>query len=247
MRRLSRRSLPDRAAQYLREKQAAVAGGAPARSTWENARPTKAMGLVEGTLKGMVGKRARCMYCEDSRGTDIDHFWPMSRYRDRTFVWENLLWSCTDCNRHKLARFVVDEHGLPLLIDPTADDPWDYLFYDTRTGNITARFHVRPAMEDVRGKETVDSLPPLGNEAVVEGRLRTYRNIRKAVRTFLDQAPKDPAEARADLLESIRDNDDYGLVSWYFLRDGRDEPPFKDLRQRHRDVWEEIENLARPG
>lgn len=240
MRRLFRKELSAATTEYLRRKQAAIDGGSPPRATWESARTTKPMRPVVEALRAMVGKRGRCMYCEDSRGTDIDHFWPLARFKERTFLWENLLWSCADCNRHKLVRFLLDAQGAPLLIDPTADDPWDFLFYDTATGNITARYDLRVDGVDPRGKETMDAIPALGNEAVVDGRLRTVRNLKKAVRAFLRHGEEDVARARLDLLESIQDNDAYGLVGWYFRRDGQDESPFTELRSLHPEVWGEI-------
>jgi hypothetical protein len=69
----------------------------------------------------------QCMYCGDT-GTEIDHFEPISRNPLRTFDWLNHLLACVNCNsRAKLAAFPIDAHGHPLLIDPTAEDPFDHL------------------------------------------------------------------------------------------------------------------------
>ena len=243
MHRLYRKDLPSVAAKFLRRNQAAVDAGSSPRPTWEKARKAQRMKDVVGALLAMVGRRGRCMYCEDSRGTDIDHFWPLVLFKERTFVWENLLWSCSDCNRHKATRFRVGPWGGPMLLDPTADDPWDFLYYNPHTGGITARY--RGDMEDPRGKETLEAIPALGNEAVMDGRRRTSRNLVRAVRAFLDQAAIDRPTARLDLADAIRDNDAYGLVIWYFRRDGREEAPFRELRLSHPDVWEEIVTYAR--
>jgi len=128
MRRITRRTLTTRVARFLRSRQAQVDGGGSAAALWNRARRSKAMQVVEETLRRMGGRRQRCMFCEDSRGTDIDHFWPKVPYPERTFVWENLLWVCAGCNRKKGPRFVLDDQGTPLLIDPTAEDPWNHLF-----------------------------------------------------------------------------------------------------------------------
>jgi hypothetical protein len=58
------------------------------------------------------------------------------------------------------------------------------------------------------------------------------------VSVFLKQP--DPPEALSDLLESVQDNDAYGLTRWYFLKDGRDEAPFAILRARYPEVWLQI-------
>ena len=140
MKRIHRTPLPARTLTYLGRKQQEVDSGIAPEAAWTGARKTKTMNGVASTLAAMSGKRQRCMFCGDSRGTDIDHFWPKSRYREHTFDWLNLLWICAGCNRQKGNQFPLDAHQRPLLIDPTAEDPWDYLLLDSHTGNITARF-----------------------------------------------------------------------------------------------------------
>lgn len=245
MRRYRRADLPDEILQYLTAKQSEVDQGKDARSTWDYARGTKKIGRVVEALKSMTGARARCMYCEDSRGTDVDHFYPIVPYASMTFHWPNMLWNCTDCGRHKGNRFPLDDSGIPLLVDPTAEDPWDYLFYDAETGNLAARVDTVSRAALPKGRETIGVLvETLLCEAVVEGRLRTQRNLIKAVRAF-SRAPQDPA-CLDDLMESVSDNDAYGLTRWFFLRDGREEQPFSMLGEEHPEVWARItEMLAR--
>lgn len=241
MRRIRRETLPKRAAGYLDRKQREVDQGGQPREKWKNARQTKTMGLVARVLARMSGRRARCMFCGDSRGMDIDHFWPVVPYKNRTFLWENLLWVCTECNRKKGNRFDLDEAGRPLLIDPTAEDPWDFLFFDTHTGIIKAKCDPATGAFSPKGTHTTDSgILPMNIEAVTEGRQRTARNLRRAVDTFLDTAPTHLDVARSELLEVVRDNDDYGLIAWYFLREGSQEEPFRRCRESYPDVWDEI-------
>jgi len=95
---------------------------------------------VRSTLKAMAAGLERCMYCEDSAGTDIEHFWPKSEYPERAFNWDNYLLACSSCNsNHKRERFPLDAAGAPLLIDPTAEDPRDHLALSPRTGQYVAR------------------------------------------------------------------------------------------------------------
>lgn len=178
------------------------------------------------------------MYCEDSRATDIEHFWPRKSYPAKVFAWLNLLWTCAGCNRCKATRFPLGEDGLPLLVDPTAEDPWDFLFYDSETGELAGRWRAETGLEDPKGRETLELLSTLSHQAVVEGRMRSYRGLARAVRTFL--ASTRDAVALGELLEAVADCDGAGLAIWFFLREGSDEPPFALLREQCSWAWEKI-------
>jgi uncharacterized protein (TIGR02646 family) len=194
MRRIHRESLPKRPTAFLRRKQTEVNRGSDPRAAWRQARKTKTMNLVAGTLARMSGKRQRCMFCGDSRGTDIDHFWPISPHKDRTFVWVNLLWVCAGCNRKKGDRFDLDDSGRPCLIDPTAEEPWDFLFYDSHTGILKAKYDPATGQPHPKGQYTTHpDILPLNIESLTEGRQRTTRNLRRAVSTFLARALEDRA------------------------------------------------------
>jgi uncharacterized protein (TIGR02646 family) len=205
------------------------------------------MAEVAQTLALMSGKRQRCMFCGDSRSTDIDHFWLKMRYRRRVFRWDNLLWICAGCNRQKGDRFPRDKQRRPLLIDPTAEDPGDFLYFDGHTGNITARYESSTGRPHPKGARTVDpAILPLNIEAVTEGRLRTRRNLVRAVHHFLTRmaTSTEPGLLEAEILEAVRDNDDYGLAQWYFRHDGGTEEPFHTLRTSYHDLWHRIAQVV---
>jgi hypothetical protein len=70
----------------------------------------------------------RCMYCGDSRGTDIDHFEPVKLAPLRTFDWWNHLLACSGCNSNaKRDVYPCDENGQSLLVNPISDDPSDHI------------------------------------------------------------------------------------------------------------------------
>ncbi|MCP4593895.1 MAG: hypothetical protein GY842_24435 [bacterium] len=237
MRFLRRHELEAALSDYLDCMQRAVAEGADIVATWKAQRQNRSMKRIVEELGRMTGARERCMFCEDSRGTDVEHFWPKKRYPEKSFRWMNLLWACAGCNRCKGDRFPCDSSGKPQLIDPTAEDPWDFLFYDPETDELTARWNQRTGKEDPRGVMTLEIISTLRHQAVAEGRRRTRRNLERAVRSFLSNKQEQIVE---ELLESIADNDGYGLPSWFFLRDGSDEPPFVEVRRQYPAVWKRI-------
>jgi uncharacterized protein (TIGR02646 family) len=156
MREVARQSLPPRVESYLARKQTEIDAGRDVSPTWETARRTRTMARVAEVLATMAGRRQRCMFCGDSRSTDIEHFWPKNRYRQRVFRWDNLLWICAGCNRQKGAWFPLDRQHRPLLIDPTTEDPWDFLYFDGHTGNITARYDPSSGRPHPKGVHSVD-------------------------------------------------------------------------------------------
>ncbi|MBZ4413732.1 hypothetical protein VZQ01_27130 [Myxococcus faecalis] len=94
---------------------------------------------VREMLRQMASGIQRCMYCEDSLGTDIEHFWPKSQHPERAFDWLNFLLACSYCNSNaKRSQFPLDANGAPLLIDPTAEDPAAYLQFVPETGSFVS-------------------------------------------------------------------------------------------------------------
>lgn len=111
-----------------------------AKSLW-NSKPDKAFSEIREALQSMAPGRSRCMYCEDSQGTDIDHFWPKSTYPAGAFCWPNYLLACSYCNSNlKREQFPTNEHGDPLLLDPSdpCDDPRRHLLFLPTNGEFRA-------------------------------------------------------------------------------------------------------------
>ena len=244
MRRIWRVRLGSRTARYIRRKQDEVESGADVSTTWARSRRTVSMAKVLEALRRMAGLRVRCMFCEDSRGTDIDHFWPKSRHPAKAFAWANMLLVCSACNRKKGDRFALDADGRPVLIDPTTEDPWSFLFFGAETGMVTARFGA-DGEPDLKGAHTTDpGVLPLNIEAVTEGRVRTRRNLSRAVERFFEQIQLGVGTDKAgrELVEAVKDNDAYGLSQWYFVRDGKDDEPFAQLRATHPRVWIRVQD-----
>jgi uncharacterized protein (TIGR02646 family) len=200
---------------------------------WRNARQTHTLACVLATLRSMMGDRQRCMYCLDSHGTDIEHFWPKTTYPERMFVWLNFLLCCAECGRFKADQFPLSD-GQPSLIDPTVEDPWLHLDFDPRTGNIVARFNPNRADYSEKGSKTVEVLHLDRREALAAGCQRTFRRLARAVEEALGRT----APSAEPLLAALREADDHGLLGWCFCAGGQNETPFRDLRARRPTLWD---------
>lgn len=198
---------------------------------WKGKRTSRPILAVYASLKRMAGPRERCMYCVDSAGSDIEHFWPKSPHCDRMYVWENLLIACTPCGRFKGSQFPRAEDGAPLLIDPTAEDPWEYLDFDPVTGNINARYLLTTEAYSPKGETTVKVLHLDRREGISAGYRKTYGRLCRLVSDWADQ------QLAVDYLEQLREADDHGLLGWFLHGSGQNEPAFSRFRELYPEAW----------
>lgn len=150
---------------------------------WKTARQTKTMARALQVLRQMMGPRERCMYCVDSHGCDIEHFRPKSSHPTHAFQWPNLLLCCPECGRFKGLQFPT-ENGRPLLIDPSAEDPWQHLDFDPETGGLTARFDVQTNDWSRKGAKTVEVLRLDRREALGNVYKATFGRLCRIVQTW---------------------------------------------------------------
>jgi uncharacterized protein (TIGR02646 family) len=198
---------------------------------WKHHRSTKPIHALFATLQQMAGKRQRCMYCVDSLGSDIEHFWPKTCYPERMYVWENLLLVCTDCGRKKGSQFPLTEQGEPLLIDPSVEDPWKFLDFDPDTGNLIARYLPSTGAFSGKGETTVAALQLDRREGVSAGYLKTYRALCHLVTQWVDD------RLAENYLERLCETDDHGLLGWFLRGSGQNEPSFTRFRERYPEAW----------
>lgn len=231
MRHVHRLELPRKVESYLSRRQA----GANAQNIdrdWKVARQTQAFSMVVRTLQRMTGSRERCMYCVDSHGSDIDHFWPKSRYSNRAFQWSNMLLCCSECGRIKGSQFPLVEDE-PLLVDPTTEDPWLHIDFDPDTGNLTARYDPASGNPSTKGEETVKVLQLDRREGIAEGYRRTYQRLVARVQEALLQETIDDDLFVRDMLKA----DDHGLMGWCFSGAGIQPESFAALHKSAPEVW----------
>lgn len=208
MKLFKRRSLTPKTQRYLTKRQRIVnASRKPVEELWRGSKRTKALKEVVAVLQQMTGSRKRCMYCRDSHGSDIEHFWPKAVYPTKLLEWDNLLLVCGTCNSQKLSQFPLDDFLQPLLIDPSFDNPWTHLDFDEVTGELTPRWVLRSP--DVRGISTLATIPHLKDESVTEGRRENWDLLCRFVRDYLNGDI-----TKRNLFRQLWDADHYGLIQW---------------------------------
>jgi hypothetical protein len=125
-------------------------------------------------------------------------------------------------------------NGEPLLVDPTVEDPWQFLDFDPATGNLVPRFDLRASAWSPKGTSTVEVLELDRREALAAGYQATHSRLVKAVEQALHHPPPDGAR----LAGALRSADDHGLLGWCFRGTGQNTPPFSILRQQYPSVWD---------
>ena len=238
MRRVIRLTLPADVIRYLKRRQTKAnreeaAGTLDTNYAWGSARQTQKLEIVLSKLRTMAGERQRCMYCSDSAGTDIEHFWPKGNYHEKMFSWPNLLLCCTGCGRdNKGSKFPL-KNGTPLLIDPSdGGDPWQHLDFSTTTGVLIARVDAAGAVS-AKGRETVDLLKLDRRDAVTIGYQKSFRRISRELLAAIAETTPDAAA----LITLLTDADDHGLLGWCFRGNGMNDHPMSTLRRTHPAVW----------
>jgi len=236
MRAIQRIELQEETTEGLRRFQAdadalEAAGGLQPTDHWKRNSSARIVFAVRSALQKMAGKRQRCMYCVDSAGGDIEHFWPKTPYPERMYVWENLLLACTICGRKKGSRFPLDEQGEPLLIDPSAEDPWQFLDFDPETGNLNARYLLDVGAFSVKGETTVSVLDLDKREEISAGYLKTYRKICALIGQWMADRLDE------NYLEQLKEADDHGLLGWFLHGAGQTEPAISRFRGTYPEAW----------
>ena len=170
---------------------------------------------VRNRLAVMCSGARRCGYCEDSVGDEIEHIKPKDLYPERTFVWENYLLACGQCNRGKSSRFSVivcgdlvdvtrrrdapvlrPPEGLPALIVPRDEDPLAFVDLE-----IVDTFMFLPredlqGVDEERAEYTIEVLK-LNRDVLLEARREAYGAYRARLVEY--RSLRDSGASDADL------------------------------------------------
>jgi uncharacterized protein (TIGR02646 family) len=170
--------------------------------------------VIKRTLGSMCEGAGRCMYCEDSLASEVEHFRPKTFYPELVFVWLNYLYSCGPCNRVKRSHFrilvenseyvdltrhrnrdvIEPPNGPPVLIDPRSDDPLKYLRLDLVDTFWFVPRHAEGTHEYVRAEYTIRCLKLNERDFLPRARQEAYEGYRARLVEYVDARNKAEAE-----------------------------------------------------
>ncbi len=167
-------------------------------------------------LQDMASGLQRCMYCEDSQGTAIEHFWPRAKAPEKTFVWENLLYACGLCNsNYKRDQFPMQDDQ-PLLIDPTVEEPLDHLVLVPKTGKFEPRIDAETEQESAKGKASIETFG-LCRKVLEDGRRDAWAGVQAYIIQY-DTSLSAGKQQYAEALRMAICNRPFSGVLVYLLR-----------------------------
>ncbi|GAA2749159.1 hypothetical protein GCM10009869_03760 [Amnibacterium kyonggiense] len=246
MRRIGPAACPPRVHTELTKRQA-LASASPSNvdDLWNAFRKLKSYGRLSESLAKPLGARKRCAYCSDSRAADVEHFRPKSMYPTYAFTFENMLLICTECNRRKWTKFPLDARGVPKLINPYFDDPWDVFRFMPLTGYLDSRiigFEDGAPVRDSRGEATLDVLGEILNSGpLLQGRRDNWQRLLRCLQVALQGS--DPLPTSRESLWA--GDDDFGLGDYILDREGKEEPDILAWRDAAPSRWGDLRVLPR--
>jgi uncharacterized protein (TIGR02646 family) len=174
---------------------------------WDQRKPNRTAADVDisTTLGKMASGLKRCMYCEDSAGSAVEHLWPKSKYPCLAFTWDNYLLICSICNSNKGDQFPI-QNGERLLIDPTTDDPAAHMRY----GPIMGAFSQR----DAKGAATIDTLKLNARVEFREGRKNTFEKLQILIEAYDKAKTQGRDNAVRRLSRAIQQEPFSAMLSW---------------------------------
>lgn len=209
MRKLTREPLSPEAVQFLADRTQKVLAtadrSAEAKRLWEQ--KGRLFEEVREALELMASGHERCMYCEDSAGTDIEHFWPKADYPEKAFTWTNYLLACSTCNsNYKRELFPVDAAGLPLLIDPAVEEPREHLSLSGRTGKFVRR--------TPKGENSIEVFG-LGRGSLEKGRRAAWVTLQALLLDYDRACSQQDWEHAREVQHAICGHPFAGVFGWF--------------------------------
>jgi uncharacterized protein (TIGR02646 family) len=115
----------------------------------DSSKPVWNQPYIKEALLGM--SHNKCFYCERHYSSPgdlaIEHFHPKGQYKEEVVNWDNLLLSCSRCNRNK---GILDTKKFR-IINPTEDDPRKYIC-------LTKKYLLQGIDDNGVGKFTIETL-----------------------------------------------------------------------------------------
>ncbi len=203
-----------------------------AEEMFKNRKNNKAFEDVKECLAKMCNSTQRCVYCEDSQANEVEHIYPKSLFPGKCFRWDNYVYACGLCNKHKGNKFAIfrDDNGqfqevnppnskIPatepptgeaVMINPRVENPLEYFMLDLLG---TFKFVVKPGLLEKAKKKadytlnTVLRLNDADNkrEVLRKGRKNAFKHYKRILSEYVSKKQQGAPEIQLQkIIEGIQ-------------------------------------------
>lgn len=236
-----------------------------AKVLWQNKKKTNpqkaAFNRVERELQKIaIGANHYCNYCEKNEGTTIEHIYPRGLFPNKTFVWENYLWTCKECNgKYKVSQFqifkspnsseiidLVKDYSFvrpfnedAVFINPRVENPLDYLQLNLESGCFESKENDTNTRGYKRAAYTLETLQLNTRNKLVASRQKAYQNYQDLLQQYIDMQQSTSSEA---LIAIFSVSNNTKKSPWEKQKDLANlEFQTMLLHQAHPTVWKEMQ------
>jgi uncharacterized protein (TIGR02646 family) len=168
--------------------------------------------LAKGNYKHPMNKEAlrkstsgKCMYCESKiehiSSAHVEHIKPKAKFPEFKFVWENLGFSCENCNKKKGDKYDEDTP----FFDPYNENPEDYIVF--------LAYYVYPNQGSERGEYTIKEID-LNRSDLVDRRKDKFEGIDKLIKAAYRTSNKSLRDQTiAELKTEARKDKEYSAMA----------------------------------
>ena len=239
-----------------------------AKVLWQNKKKTNpqksAFNRVEKELQNIaIGANNYCNYCEENVGTTIEHIYPRGLFPNKTFVWENYLWTCKECNgKHKVSQFQIFKNANSseiidlvkdysfvrpsnedaVFINPRVENPLDYLQLNLESGLFESKENDTDSRAYKRAAYTLKTLQLNTRKNLVASRQKAYQNYQDLLQQYIDMQKSTSSEA---LIAIFPVSNNTKKAPWEKQKDLANlEFQAMLFNQAHPTVWKEMQGQA---
>lgn len=203
-----------------------------ARSLYNSARSASWFQPVISAMKSLAGPGEFCMYCSANEPSHIDHHYPLSVFPDVAMSYENFLWVCSICNStHKGDRFPPHNIEGDQILDPVADNVWDYFLIETQFGNLIPR--VDPATLEPLGRAvSTCTIVALDRENVQMRRRGRFADLVTGVSSLTMEIKAgniSKSDAELKVQQMINHPFQVDVADFFLVGPGKSSSPFREL------------------
>lgn len=229
-------------------------------TTKKNAEGQRAFVKITEALRNICVYVNVCNYCEQNEANDIEHIYPKSYFPDYTFIWENYILACKQCNTaYKLDKcFVLDPDGnvhevfrgtappfqQVAMINPRIEDPNLFLWLNMQT----RQFEIKEGLslpEANKAERTLFILQLNTRDLLLEDRKNTAIYYYERMKTLAAILEAQSIEAIEEILSPHDDLIDSN-IKLNELKSTIQENFQKHLSQyKHPSVWYAIKTIER--